>query len=129
MVFVDTGAWFALSVASDPDHAAAKSFVNDNLEPLVTTDYIVDELLTLFVVRKEKTRGIGWIRDVLGDLEIVRIAAEDFQAASQVYSEFVDKEWSFTDCTSYVVIRRLQISKVFSFDNHFRQFGIVHVLP
>jgi len=54
MVFVDTGAWFALSVASDPDHELAKKFIAENREPIVTTDYVVDELMTLFVVRHEK---------------------------------------------------------------------------
>jgi predicted nucleic acid-binding protein len=38
MVFVDTGAWFALSVASDADHVAAKLFIEQNLELLITTD-------------------------------------------------------------------------------------------
>jgi predicted nucleic acid-binding protein len=58
MIFVDTGAWYALAIASDPDHKAAKSFVASITEPLVTSDYIVDELLTLFTVRGQKQRGI-----------------------------------------------------------------------
>ncbi len=51
MLFVDTGAWYALTVPSDPDHAAARHFLQQNPRPLVTSDYVVDELLTLFVVR------------------------------------------------------------------------------
>ena len=47
MIFVDTGAWFALFVPTDPDHLAAESWMERNTEPLVTTDYIIDELLTL----------------------------------------------------------------------------------
>lgn len=41
----------------------------------------------------------------------------------------VDKQWSFTDCTSRVVMERLGIQKVFAFDDHFRQFGTVTVVP
>lgn len=57
MIFVDTGAWFALSVESDPDHLVTTRFIAQNNEPLITTDYVVDELLTLFSVRGEKQRG------------------------------------------------------------------------
>jgi len=47
LIFVDTGAWYAAFVRSDRDHEAAISWLASNVEPLVTTDYVVDELLTL----------------------------------------------------------------------------------
>jgi len=50
-VFVDTGAWFARFVPSDPDHAIAREWFERDRRPLITTDYIVDELLTLLKVR------------------------------------------------------------------------------
>jgi len=40
-----------------------------------------------------------------------------------------DKEWSFTDCTSKFVIAQLAIAYALSFDQHFRQFGTVIVVP
>ena len=57
-VFVDTGAWFARFVLTDPDHPAAKVWLNHNTSPLITTDYIVDELLTLLKVRGEYQRAL-----------------------------------------------------------------------
>jgi predicted nucleic acid-binding protein len=51
-VFVDTGAWFAYFVRRDPDHAAATAWVRQNRQPLVTTDYVIDELLTLTKIRE-----------------------------------------------------------------------------
>ena len=39
----------------------------------------------------------------------------------------VDKLWSFTDCTSYAVMKRLNISEVFAFDHHFEQMGFVRL--
>ena len=47
MIFVDTGAWFALAVRNDPDHVAAMAWLERNREPLVTTDYILAETATL----------------------------------------------------------------------------------
>ncbi len=131
MIFVDSGAWYALATPSDPDHNSAKVFAASVAEPFVTSDYIVDELLTLFTVRRRKANCIEWIRDVLvrGGTELVRVSDEDFNHATEVYQHFADKEWSFTDCTSYVLVQRLQIKVAFSFDHHFRQFGIVDVAP
>ena len=43
--------------------------------------------------------------------------------------QFDDKQWSFTDCTSRVVIDRLSLPTAFAFDEHFRQFGNVTVVP
>jgi len=60
-VFVDTGAWYAISVPSDPDHAAASEFMRSNRERLVTSDYIYDELLTLFRARGHIDRGCDWV--------------------------------------------------------------------
>lgn len=47
MIFVDTGAWFAAIVPTDPNHERAAAFLAANREPLITTDYVVDETLTL----------------------------------------------------------------------------------
>ena len=51
-VFVDTGAWFAYLVRRDADHQAARAWMRQNRQPLVTTDYILDELLTLLKIRE-----------------------------------------------------------------------------
>jgi predicted nucleic acid-binding protein len=51
MVFVDAGGWYASVIPTDPDHAAATAWLSQNQEALITTDYIVDETLTLLRVR------------------------------------------------------------------------------
>lgn len=50
-------------------------------------------------------------------------------AAWQVFHDFDDKDWSFTDCTSKVLIEQFGIETAFTFDHHFRQFGTVVVVP
>jgi predicted nucleic acid-binding protein len=129
-IFVDTGAWFATSVPDDPDHAAANSFMRSNRERLVTTDYIYDELLTLFRARGHMDRAKDWIEQVRHKrCDIVQVLDSDVKSATAVFLDFSDKEWSFTDCTSRVVMERLGIQKAFAFDEHFRQFGTVTVMP
>jgi hypothetical protein len=131
MIFVDTGAWFAAAVPSDPNHRAASRWLAGNAEPLLTTNYIVDETLTLLRARGERTRslrlGEGFFNARLA--EVYTLDETDIALAWEVFSRFDDKDWSFTDCTSKVIIERLGIQQAFAFDNHFRQFGTVQVVP
>ncbi len=131
MIFADTGAWFAAFVPNDPDHPAASDWLSQNTEVLVTTDYVLDELLTLLKRRGEFERGLRLgdciLRGTVARFEWVTPA--DVEAAWHVFQHFRDKQWSFTDCTSRVVIERLSITTAFAFDEHFRQFGKVRVVP
>ncbi|WP_216819169.1 type II toxin-antitoxin system VapC family toxin [Thiohalocapsa sp. ML1] len=54
---------------------------------------------------------------------------EDVEQAWKSFRRFSDKGWSFTDCTSRVIMERLGITTAFAFDEHFRQFGIGVVVP
>lgn len=57
MIFVDTSGWFASIVSTDQDHESARSWFVRNREPLLTTDYVVDETLTLFKSRGNNRRS------------------------------------------------------------------------
>src|SRR5262249_22181930 len=125
MIFVDTGAWFAAFVPNDPDHAAADAWMVGNTEALITTDYVVDEFLTLMKIRGEYGRAIhigeSLMNEAIARLEWVSPA--DVREAWTVYRNFSDKDWSFTDCVSRVIMERLGVRTAFAFDEHFRQFG------
>ena len=56
LVFVDTSAWFAAVAPVDANHTAADAWFKDNHCPLATTDYVVDETLTLLRARGEGQR-------------------------------------------------------------------------
>src|SRR3989440_5449058 len=131
MIFVDTGAWFALLVPEDSDHLAAESWLERNAQPLVTTDYVIDELLTLLRMRGQSHRAVKAGQTLLGE-EIARIAwvsPADVRQGWDYFRQYHDKRWSFTDCVSRAVIERLGIRQAFAFDRHFRQFGTLDVVP
>lgn len=131
MIFVDTGIWFALLVPDDQDHQRVSGWFRTNREPLVTTDFVVDEVLTLLRARGQGGRalaaGTAFFDQTLARLYHVNEAA--VLAGWDVYQRFGDKEWSFTDCVSYATIEALEIRAAASLDHHFRQFGIVSVHP
>jgi predicted nucleic acid-binding protein len=131
MILVDTGAWFASSVPWDPDHASAARWLAQNTEPLLTTDYIVDETLTLLRVRGERRRALRSVDDLfLGQVaSLYFLTDDDIRETWRLFVRYSDKDWSFTDCTSKVVIEKLRITTTFAFDHHFHQFGTVQVVP
>lgn len=131
MIFVDTGAWFASFVPGDPDHASAARWLTLNTDPLLTTDFVVDETLTLLKARGESRRALRSADDFfLGQLaSLYFLSEDDIHEAWHLFTHYSDKDWSFTDCTSKVVIDKLQITTAFAFDHHFRQFGAVQVVP
>jgi predicted nucleic acid-binding protein len=94
MIFVDTSAWFALVVPTDPCQKPAKCWLMQNKIRLITSDYVVDEILTLLKMRGEYARSLS-----LG---------ESFFEADMDSSG---------------------ISKAFAFDEHFKQFGNINILP
>ena len=130
-VFVDTGAWFAYFVRRDPDHGAARDWVVNNQSPLVTSDYILDGLFTLLKIRESHVVAVGAGRVLIEEkiCQVIEVTSDDFTRAWAIFVQSSDKGWSFTDCTSKVIMDRLNISTAFSFDKHFEQFGSVIRVP
>lgn len=134
MVFADTTALASLLIPTDENHKKAKSWLqNNSREPIITTDYIIDELYTLILVRsKSKSWTVSAVNRFLSSdwiSELLFVTREDFFQAEQVFLAFQDKGWSFTDCTCKIVIDRLGIPRAFTFDEHFNQFGSLQVVP
>lgn len=129
--FVDTGIWYAANVPEDVDHQIARAALLSAGSDLLTTEYIVDELLTLLVVRGHrsiaKRVGAGFWAGRTCD--VIWSQQSDIAAAWNVFVSFDDKLWSFTDCVSYAVMKRLGITAALALDDDFKQFGFVTVGP
>lgn len=134
MIFVDTGAWFAVAVANDPDHEAAMRWLRPNREPLITTDYVLAEIATLIRMRDKTARGhrlavrvaSSILRQQSAILQNVTVA--DLQKALQVFRDYSDHLFSFVDCTSFAAMERLGITSAFAFDSHFDEYpGIIRM--
>lgn len=130
MIFVDTGVWFALFVPDDSEHVRIDAWFAANGDPLLTTDFCVDETLTLLVARKRPMlaveAGTQFFAEKLARLHFV--SRPQIERAWILFQQRAAVGWSFTDCTSKIVIDDAGVSQVVSLDQHFRQFG-VSVLP
>jgi len=129
MIFVDAGAWYALSDSGDPNHRPAAAFYRDLARGrhgrLVTSDCVMDETYTLLRMRG----GLGSVRrlrDLVEEpksMELLWVSPEDFARALEMMLQHEDKRWSFTDCTSFVLMQGLGIQEAFAFDPNFAQAG------
>jgi len=61
--------------------------------------------------------------------KLLRIEEADEQRAWEIFVRYSDKGFSFTDCTSFALMERLNMTTAFAFDEHFRQYGQFVVVP
>jgi len=120
-VFVDTGAWYALADSDDADHMAAAAFLAANTLPLVTTNFVFSETVTLLRYRigYSAARSFG---QKLKESKLVRVVAvtpADEERAWEIFTKYRDQDFSFVDCTSFAVMERMKLATAFAFDRHF----------
>jgi predicted nucleic acid-binding protein len=96
----------------------------------VTTDYILDESCTLAKARAGSSMALRLLDLIAGTtaLDLEWIDAERFRRAEMHFRKHRDQAFSFTDCTSFVVMHQLRLSQVITSDEHFRIAGF-EVLP
>lgn len=127
-VFVDTAGFLALWDASDEHHARAIRLQTElarRKRKLVTTDYVVDETVTLLLARHSHGAASDFLRTVQSTewLQLQWIDSDRFHTAADLFIRHDDKAYSFTDCVSFTIMRELGIQDSFTTDHHFRQAG------
>ncbi|MBN1240254.1 MAG: PIN domain-containing protein [Gammaproteobacteria bacterium] len=124
-VFVDTGAWFAYANRIDESHSAVREAFTGFRGRLVTSNYVVDETISLCLYRLGHDAAVR-VGSVLLDSQTVdtmRLTPEDERAAWQLFCGRGDQRYSFTDCTSFVLMRRMGINTAIALDDDFRVEG------
>ncbi len=97
---------------------------------LATTDYVIDKTLTTIRFRLGLNAAEAWWLRIDGSIRL-RIESVDEarrERARAFFFRYRDKNFSFTDCCSFVLMRELRIRRVLTLDHHFRQMGF-EVLP
>jgi len=129
-VFVDTSGWAAYFNERDANHKKAV-MVWENLKKqradLITSDYILDETITLLKVRGNANVAETGGRALLSSrlVRIVRISEDMFEAAFGLFNKYKNQQFSFTDCTSFEIMKRMEIQNAFTFDSDFVIMGFV----
>ena len=124
--FVDTSGILALMNASDQFHGAAWDAWEELVatgERLTTSSFVLVEAYALLQSRM----GLDAVRtmheDLLPLVEIHWIDAACFTEAASALLVADRRQLSLVDCVSFVLMRRLDITQAFAWDNHFREQG------
>lgn len=133
-VFADTSALYALVNRRDSGHAVAKDAVGRLVRAgrmIVTTDYVVAETVNLANVRGGALVA-GRVLDLIEQSAGIRvewIGVERFVATKGFFRKHSDHGYSFTDCTSFVVMREERLTEALTTDRHFVEAGFRALLP
>jgi predicted nucleic acid-binding protein len=128
--FVDTAGWMMLSDSSDKAHDDARRFRDDWLERggiFVSTDFVLDETLTLLRMRLGLDAAERWWNQIEGSTRLVweNIDSTRAEKARRWFFRWRDKAFSFTDCTSFVVMKERRLKTAFTSDRHFVHAGFL----
>jgi predicted nucleic acid-binding protein len=129
--FVDTSAWFAYANRQDPDHQRIRTVLQTFQGRLITSNFIFDETVTLCLYRLGY-RVAATVGEVLRDptvVAMIRITPDDEQNSWVLWLARPDKTYSFTDCTSFVVMQRLGLQSAIAVDTDFQREGFLLLPP
>ena len=125
-IFVDTSAIYAYINAKDPDHDRIKGFLNGFEGDLLTSNFVFDEIITLVLSRMGHDQAVLTGQVLLNPniFIMIRVGLSDERSAWELFVNRQDKTYSFTDWTSFVIMRKMDIIKFLAIDPHFPQEGL-----
>jgi predicted nucleic acid-binding protein len=126
--FADSSFWIAISSRRDQCHADAAAWrqaVVQTASRIVTTEAVLWEWLN--ALSHQSVRGIAaeGYRRVRADpqIEVVAFQPDLSDAAIKLYRGRADKNWSLTDCLSFVIMEQRALTEALTTDSHFEQAG------
>lgn len=129
-VFVDSSFFKALIDSKDEFHKKAKRILK-NLEKeeaaLITSNYILDETFTLIRVKCGLKFVDRFRKNLSLSSQVIKIIRITIKDEADAWKWFLN-DWSklsFTDCVSFALMKKLKLSRVATFDQHFKKAGFI----
>ena len=129
IVFADTSYWVAIINPRDGFHRQAgqsATLLGADFR-IVTSEMVLAEVLNLLAGSRSHIRNAAVKvvqRLILNTrVELVSQTSELFRQAFALYRDRPDKDWSLTDCASFVIMDERHIIEALTHDRHFEQKG------
>ena len=129
-IFADTFFFLAVINPDDRRHREAMDFSNSKQSPLLTTTWVLTEVMDGLAKTPNRHLGRQLYLDLLSDPAhtIVPPSRRQFEQGLDLYHARADKKWSLTDCISFVVMQEYGVTEALTGDHHFAQAGFVPLL-
>ncbi len=124
-VFADTAFFLALINARDQSHAQAVRLNTTLSAPLITTVWVLVEFANSIArsrIRRSFANIVARLRSE-PDAEVIMPEVTLFDRGCELYTARSDKNWSLTDCISFVVMEERGLTEALTADRHFEQAG------
>jgi uncharacterized protein len=127
--FADSFYFLAFLNRDDDAHLRARE-IGQRIQKLITTDWVVTEVADAMAGARNRRAFLSYLRALQGDPDATVIPADrkHFEAGLHLYARRLDKDWTLTDCISFVVMQEQQITEALTADHHFEQAGFVALL-
>jgi uncharacterized protein len=130
LIFIDTTILVSAADESDTLHtdgaAVLKALHDGKIATALTTDFVIDEVLTLLRRRHAKSATTSRIAENVLSSTLIRIAYVDETLFKESLPNFRKYEQlSFTDAVSLTVMKKYRIREIFSHDTDFDLRGLV----
>ncbi|MBU0570738.1 MAG: PIN domain-containing protein [Bacteroidetes bacterium] len=126
-LFVDTSAFISLANRKDQFHPLARGFLEtiDSRTKFHSSNYIIDEAITRIRITAGHASATAFGKNIFSSklYQIHYVNQEVEQEAFKLFEKYSDKKLSFTDCTSFALMKGLNIKKAFAFDEDFVHSG------
>jgi hypothetical protein len=128
-VFVDTSYWIALFDRKDQNHKRSVKLSEQlKTSKIIVSDFVIFETIT-FLNTSVKNHSLALLfLDFIyeqDNIEVLEIGTVLKKNSLQIFKDYYDKDFSFTDCSSFALMASLNIKNAVSFDRHFSQIGIL----
>ena len=132
-LFLDAAYLIALAVPDDEHHPKAVELLQQteaSTRLFVTTQAVLFEVGDALCKPKHRAAAFRLLRALEADPKVLIVPADAgvFTRALELFQRRADKEWSLTDCISFVVMSDNQLTEALTTDEHFKQAGFVALL-
>ena len=130
--FVDTSVFYAFLDKSDKFHGEATELFRKARKEhytLISSNFILAESHALILSKLGRKIASRWLFSIHKIVSIERITEEDEIKAKEIIKTFEDKDFSYTDATSFAIMERLGLVDAWAVDIDFVQYGKFQVQP
>jgi predicted nucleic acid-binding protein len=132
-LFADTSYWIALLNPRDELHIKAVAAAQNYSEVhVVTSEMVLVEFLNGFSDHGPRLREAAWqaVKTLRSSLHVsvTPQTTDQFERALRRYRDVADKDWSLTDCASFMIMEAEGIQAALTHDRHFAQAGFQALL-
>jgi uncharacterized protein len=123
--FADTAYFIALVSVDDDAHQAAHLFTASYQGRVITTSAIVCEVANHLSTPPDRQAFAKLLEYVQNDPDVplIHVDRAIFRQGLELFLARPDKEWSLTDCMSFVVMNRHKLKDALTTDHHYEQAG------